>query len=784
MYLDSDQGKAWSPHDKGIIVRRTDSNGENDLNTNSQNNMNTSDQSMDAKEQISKHQMNAKWYAQIRGMFCCRSGQIQDQHEEKLSPYALYLNEDLSPRSSSWVYLASSSLAGLATVLVIEQPILNENERNGPDSLLISILSTSFVLSSIIAISYRHRMLRNFLTKDMLACTSFECLLSFVLFILWCVELRYVMDPFSGVEYGLTLTNEKWGQHYYEVVWNDNLWFISWLGGGIISCLVGELVVSSSEKRRGTVESSNWRNVRLDDSGKHTDGDEYMRTYNLGDGSTQWFLMLVSSCALSAFCIDYRMGVSCEGTLGSTPFCKRCVLGFTTGILCAMISVGALSLHFVNLRTKNDTSGQIISHQKLWSLEANFATVSFILNSINVGFITSPRGPGAEIGNIFVTAWLGLIISFFSCLQLEKGLILRVITHEEAERANDGYVNQMTNERDAETEHYSKEKHPQKQQRGNMNIVKSDRKHVHTEKKQRKQAYARRYNDNGDEKIHSPDPRRVFISKATRQKSSSSSDSSDSSSSSSSSVSLTEIPPNDQGVQRMDTDGERTSGATSAYSLPLPPPICLDSSSDDHGISQPSLSPTLNSINGGQATPHALQKTIKSSPTPPLPPYNAYGFSNTLDNPNINSNDDFSSEEDDDNSAAIEICADHPDDVSSLGVSMLSLGQSGHSAADPDGYKSEDNYVVPPLAKKSNRNSYDRRPSRVKRLMSDDLPTVEEQSLSTSSKIDSTSADDTAEQVMNLGRKLEDGPISRLDSGNGSSVGPMTVDESVSHTHE
>ena len=779
MYLDSGQGMSWSPHDKGIIVRRTDSNGGND---------NTMDQVVDddVDDKTSERQTESngtKWYARIPQIFCCRSGQIKDQRQKKCSPYALYMNENLSPRSSSWVYLASCSLAGLATVLIIEQPLLNENDRNGPDTILISILSVSFALSSIIAISYRHRVLRDFLTKDILPCTSLELLFSIAVFILWCVELRYVMDPFSGVEYGLTLTNEKSGDHYSELVWNDNLWLISWLGGGVISFLLGELVLSSSKKRRGIIERNIPRNTRLE-STKHADGVEYMRTYMLGeDGSTKWFLILVSSCALTAFCIDYRVGVSCEGTLGSTPFCTRCVLGLTTGILCAIISVGALGLHFVNQHTKENSPEQT-SHCNLWILEAIFASLSFILNSINIGFITSPGGPGAEICNIFVTAWLGLIISLFTCVEVEKGRILRVIELDEAEKANVEYLNHMTYERDMnmERDHFCKAKHPKKQERDN-NMEKSNRKHKHTTRAQREQAYKLKHRKTGHKNEYYSEPQRAFISKVPKRRSSSSSDSSESSSSNSNSVSLTETPPNDKSMQRMDTDGERTSGATSTYSLPLPPPICLDSSSDDHCISQPSLSPPLNSINGGHTTPHAVQKTIKSSPTPPPPPYNAYGFSKTLDNPNLNL-DYFSIEKEDDDDSAIEICADHPDDVSSLGISMLSLGQSGHSAADPDGYKSEDNYIVPPQANKTNRNSYDRRPSRVKRLMSDDLPTVEEQSYSTTSKIDTISVDDNAEEIMNLGRKPEDGTYSRLSSGNESSIGPITVDESVSHANE
>ena len=173
----------------------------------------------------------------------------------------------------------------------------------------------------------------------------------------------------------------------------------------------------------------------------------------------------------------------------------------------------------------------------------------------------------------------------------------------------------------------------------------------------------------------------------------------------------------------------------------------------------------------------------------PPPPYNAYGFSYGYHYP-MNTSDELSIEEDadDDDESAIEICIE-PDDVSSLGISMLSLDRP--STVDPDGYKSEDNYVPSPSmdARKLNASLPNtdpsaalpnaRRSSRQQRLLSDELPTVEEQSLGTQSKIapDSTDSD---EIIMNLGNKPKRESFLRSDSDSAanSSVGPQTVDAS------
>jgi hypothetical protein len=590
------------------------------------------------------------------------------------------------------------------------------------------------------------------------------------------------MDPYSGVDYGLTLTNESLGDYFYNDVWNGNLWVSSWIGGGIAASLVGELMLASKERRSGVVGRNEKpiSSTRLRDVGS-ADGEVYMRTFGLDeDRSSHWFLMLVTSCALSAFCIDYRTGVSCEGTLSSTPFCKRCILGSTVGLLCAVISIGAIVVHFKNLRERMDESKQT-PHQKLWFLEAFCSTLSFILSCINVGFVTSPGSPGAEIGNIFLTAWVGAVISLVLCVRVGEGCILR-LTLDGVEPSDDKYVNRMIDDEGCTEDQYPEERHRRKQQTYEDDVD-VPRKKVRSPKVPKKQApYKNDSEMPGCKNNKSPGPRRVFISKATERKGSSSSDSSSSSSSDSNSMSLSKPSPGTEGVQRMDTSGDHTftSGekTTSTYSLPPPPPICLDSSSDDHNLSRPSLSPTLNSINGGQTSSRAMHKTGTPSSAPPPPPYNAYGFSYS---PN-NQSSEFSIEEedDDDDESAIEICVDHPDDVSSLGVSMLSLGQSGHSNVDPDGYKSEDNYITSsPHPNKQNKRA-SKRASRGRQL-SDELPTVgEEQSMSTQSRIESSTIDYTTERIMNLRENHEEGAFSRLDS-NASSVGPITVDESVSY---
>jgi hypothetical protein len=157
----------------------------------------------------------------------------------------------------------------------------------------------------------------------------------------------------------------------------------------------------------------------------------------------------------------------------------------------------------------------------------------------------------------------------------------------------------------------------------------------------------------------------------------------------------------------------------------------------------------------------------------PAPPFNAYGFSYGNCEAQVFDEDLV---QDDDDESAVEICI-QPDDVSSLGTSMMSLGEL---KLDPDGYKSDDNYLGTPSmnARKPENPSMKvpsyRQKGTQQRKLSSELSTVEEQSQSTESKVTDTS---TAEAIMNLGN-LPNESFLRTDSGGGyTSIGPLTVDE-------
>lgn len=339
-----------------------------------------------------------------------RSTQIQNQSSDKLiSPWALHANEQLSPLSSVWLYLASVSLMCLGTCLVIKDRGDVGVERNDSDTLFLAIFSTCFSVSFAIALGYRHRSLRNAFTCELRSINhSIEFILSIILFCLWCVVMRLLLDPFSAMNFAVTTV---------ETTGKVNIWACAWLGYGILSYLVGSLLLVSPIRKRGT-----WLTDVIAKTKRHR--------YEFEDSrSTFWFMFLAFQVALSAFSIELIIVDGCSSSLGTTSFCKRSRLGACVGLTNAIISCAALLLSRLYQMGKCDNW----ESKKIWQIESFLSLLAFTLSCFNLGFSTTPGGPGAELGNMFVTSMVGVALSLMLCEQSLDSCVLRVCTSEEEE---------------------------------------------------------------------------------------------------------------------------------------------------------------------------------------------------------------------------------------------------------------------------------------------------------------------------------------------------------------
>lgn len=342
--------------------------------------------------------------------------QLAEDKKQLISPWALQGNEQLSPRSSAWLYLAAVSLMGLGTFMVAEGGV--GVGRSDDETLLLAIFSTCFSVSFAISLGYRHRSLRNAFTCDLRwLYYSIEFIVSIILFCLWCVIMRMLLDPFAAtLNFAVTTVSAADGST--RIIWNVNLWVSAWLGYGLLSYLVGSLLLASPMRKRGTLPSE----VLAKTKRHRYEFDESRWTY--------WFMCLAFQLALSVFSMKLRVGEVCAGTLGPTPFCKRSSLGSGVGLTNAVIACASFVFCRLDQMGKFDHWGSSREH-RLWCVESFFSLLSLIMSCFNLGYSTSPGGPATELGNVFVTSIVAVVLSLMLCEQALDSCTLRVWATEE-----------------------------------------------------------------------------------------------------------------------------------------------------------------------------------------------------------------------------------------------------------------------------------------------------------------------------------------------------------------
>jgi hypothetical protein len=346
----------------------------------------------------------------------------------RINPYALYTYEELSPRSSGWLYISVVSIACLSSFLVTERAINEAREDPGVgrasiNELVIILLSTSFVLSFLVVIFYQHRDLREKLTKCIGIGSyhySAELFLALILFGMWCIILRYLTDRTSGLNYGLTMMTID-GE---EEVWNINIWVCTWLGWGLASYLVGELIMAPPLKMggvwmRGNITYPRHDRARIRDSTKLSSRADVADVNGLTHGREEssvasWFMLLSFSTCLAAFSIALCAGYEYVGDLRNTPFYKRLWLGAAIGLSCALLAFAALVLHRMEEIGSFDHWGSrrdiILSRA-----DSALSVLSLVLLSINLGYGTGSSGPSTEMSNLYVTSSMGFVLSLILC---------------------------------------------------------------------------------------------------------------------------------------------------------------------------------------------------------------------------------------------------------------------------------------------------------------------------------------------------------------------------------
>lgn len=114
---------------------------------------------------------------------------------------------------------------------------------------------------------------------------------------------------------------------------------------------------------------------------------------------TLWSALLAAELIVMGSCANIFDQDCAPRTSVSDVFCKRTKFGISVGVIGTAFSLGVVGM-------------KVATSQAPFVLESVFAVFLCVLNGFSVGFLTSARGPGSGLGNLYYFCWVSLLCSF------------------------------------------------------------------------------------------------------------------------------------------------------------------------------------------------------------------------------------------------------------------------------------------------------------------------------------------------------------------------------------
>lgn len=205
--------------------------------------------------------------------------------------------------------------------------------------------------------------------------TKVEGIVCILLLAFWAATVAVVSDAANGLAVNLDGS-----------VKNGNLYYFSWAG------MVTAIMLSISYLRGvfGVDVAGGMRN----------------RSARL----TTWSALLASSIIVMGACCNILDQDCKQGTEDET-FCRRTRYGIALGATATAFSLGIVAL-------------KIATTAAPFVVEGFLALILSAMYTAGVAVLTSAKGPGSEIGNLYYFSWIGFVCCFLllaSCLEDYKG---------------------------------------------------------------------------------------------------------------------------------------------------------------------------------------------------------------------------------------------------------------------------------------------------------------------------------------------------------------------------
>ena len=195
----------------------------------------------------------------------------------------------------------------------------------------------------------------------------------------------------SDARHGLAVNSQG-------IVSNGNLYYFSWAG---FVCSV-MLLVTYLRGVFGVDVASELRN----------------RSARL----TLWSALLAAQLVVMGSCANIFDQDCAPRKTVTNEFCRRTKFGVSVGVIGTAFSLGVVGM-------------KVATSQAPFLLEFLFAVMLVFLNGFGIAYLTSPRGPGSGLSNLYYFSWISGVCSFFaalSCLQDYRGMTSGAATAQDA----------------------------------------------------------------------------------------------------------------------------------------------------------------------------------------------------------------------------------------------------------------------------------------------------------------------------------------------------------------
>jgi len=267
------------------------------------------------------------------------------------------VNSGRSPRFTLWVAFLVFATVTMGSAISVKRA---EGDSNSNSKWAVISSALTFAATGLVVIMHLSPMYSSYIVN-----TKIEGAISGILVLFWAVTVAVV----SNASTGLAVDTQK-----DNTIVNGNLYYFSWAGFVTsVMLIVAYLRSVFGVDLVGEVKN---RSSRL----------------TLWSGLLACQLVVMGSSA-SVFDKD------CGTNLQTDAFCARTKFGIALGIIGTLFSLGVVGMKMVTAMAP-------------FLVEGALALFLCILNAFGVAFITSAKGPGSPIGNLYYFTWISFLCSF------------------------------------------------------------------------------------------------------------------------------------------------------------------------------------------------------------------------------------------------------------------------------------------------------------------------------------------------------------------------------------